>query len=432
MCPASLRPDPDSGDGLRRLPLNARQVGGYLCASLGFGMFFALNNASLPLYLRYFTANAVLISLMGSTDSIEGVLIQPLVGSASDRSRNPLGRRRPYLLLFAPLSALFIALTPCCARLTEPFRLAAMVAAIVVFTALFCAASTPYRALLADIAPPSKRGRLTGLSGLVMVLGQAALMLAPVSLEARFGITAAILLLSSLLTVALVREPEERPADSARPKRTNRTGVRQSLAGLRVLKQARILVLVGLLTGVGLGAVVPLLTISIVRLTGCSDQEAQRVFLWLMLSTAVALVPAGRLTDRVGAKPVLAGGLCLIALAALGGLRVTTLPEMTAMMLVAGVGNAAQTASAYPLLTRLVPAEEVGFYTGLQSAALSATIPLTAVAAGWLVNQGHVRAIFGFCFVLVALGISVLLRLNPGRSDEEVAVRQRELSGAGG
>lgn len=400
-----------------------------MSASLGFGMFFALNNATLPLYLSYFTANAVLISLMGSTDSIEGVLIQPLVGSASDRLRSRLGGRRAFLLVFAPLSALFIALTPFCALLPANNRLAAMVACTVVSTALFCAASTPYRALLPDIASPSERGRLAGLSGLVMVLGQAALMLAPVSLQARFAITAAVLLGSSLITVAVVREPQARPPDAGHSSR--RPGIRRTLAGLRVLKQARTLVLVGLLTGIGLGAVVPLLTISAVRLTGCSDQEAQQVFLWLMLSTAVALVPAGRLTDRLGAKPVLICGLGLIAVSALSGLWVTSLPQMAVIMAAAGIGNAAQTTSAYPLLTNLVPADEVGFYTGLQSAALSATIPFTAVAAGWLVNQGHVRAIFGFCFVFVALGIVTLLGLNVGRSAAEVAARERELREGG-
>ena len=47
----------------------------------------------------------------GQHDSFEGAVIQPMVGSASDRLRTPLGRRRHFMLIFAPLSALLILLT---------------------------------------------------------------------------------------------------------------------------------------------------------------------------------------------------------------------------------------------------------------------------------------------------------------------------------
>ena len=59
----------------------------YSAANLGYGMFYALNNAVLTLYLksRYPGINESLLGLLGSSHSFEGVVIQPLV----DALRSP-------------------------------------------------------------------------------------------------------------------------------------------------------------------------------------------------------------------------------------------------------------------------------------------------------------------------------------------------------
>ena len=77
-------------------PLGLLGMLSYAAASLGTGAFYAFNNAALPLFLRPLTGSDVLIGLLSSTRSVEGAVIQPLVGSLSDRLRTPLGRRRPF------------------------------------------------------------------------------------------------------------------------------------------------------------------------------------------------------------------------------------------------------------------------------------------------------------------------------------------------
>src|SRR5581483_10389874 len=109
----------------------------YACASLGTGAFYAFNNAALPLFLRPLTGSDVLIGLLSSTRSVEGALIQPLVGTWSDRLRSPLGRRRPFLIVAVPLSALVLALTPLAPNL------GLTVAAIVAFSLAFNLAVDP-------------------------------------------------------------------------------------------------------------------------------------------------------------------------------------------------------------------------------------------------------------------------------------------------
>src|SRR6185437_614857 len=79
----------------------------YATASIGTGAFYAFNNFVLPPILKSFGAPDLLIGLLSSTRSIEGALIQPTVGALSDRVWTPFGRRRPFMLIGIPLSALF-------------------------------------------------------------------------------------------------------------------------------------------------------------------------------------------------------------------------------------------------------------------------------------------------------------------------------------
>src|SRR5207249_2160163 len=68
----------------------------YAAGSIGTGAFYAFNNFVLPTILKAFGAPDLLIGLLASTRSLEGAVIQPVVGGLSDRAWTPLGRRRPF------------------------------------------------------------------------------------------------------------------------------------------------------------------------------------------------------------------------------------------------------------------------------------------------------------------------------------------------
>ncbi len=413
-----LTPPPDA-------PLSTAKMLAYSLANFGYGAFYSLNNAVIPLYLSHFTNDARLKGLMGSTHSFEGAVIQPLVGSASDRLRTPLGRRRPFILIFAPLSALLILLTPAAGRLVPHAALPLIVGAIFLFTVSFNIAEDPYKALMPDITPEPQRGKMSAVSQLVLVLGQAGLLLLPIPIELKFTLTALIMLVTTLLTVWLVKEPKH-PATTSEHRTPHLVALRQALTGLRTLRQAG-WTLAGLFfSGLGIGAILPFLTIFVKVITKCTDQQAEMMFLVLMISTAVAILPFGWLTDRVGPKRVLMIGMIFILVAALNGLWVTTLPQIMVVLCLAGIGNAAQTASAYPLLTKVVPREEIGFYTGLQSTALSIATPLTAILTGELVNKGGYRLIFAVCGAGLLITLFFLAKVHLTTAVTEIAARNRE------
>jgi Na+/melibiose symporter-like transporter len=413
-----------TGEGPEK-PLSAGKIFGYSLANLGYGMFHALNNAALPLFLQKYTGDARLIGLMGSSHSFEGAIIQPLVGNASDRLRTKWGRRRPFMMVFIPLCALFLILTPIASHLPVSLRLGAILASIFLFTVFFNIAADPYQAMMPDITPVSQRGRVTGFYMLAGVLGQAALMLLHMEISLKFILSAVLMLVTTFLTCVLVNEPSLPAKSESGP---HRSPIAEALNGLRPLRQTRKALAAIFCAGLGIGAVFPFLTLFIKTITRGTDQQAQQMFMVLMVATAVGVLPFGRIVDRIGPKRMLLFGQGLIALAALNGLWVETLPQITVVMALAGLGNAAQSVSAYPLLTELVPAGEVGFYTGLQSTANSIAAPVTAFLTGELINQGghNYRIIFAVCAFFLAGSIAILTQVRLKDANAEIAERERE------
>jgi|DewCreStandDraft_5_1066085.scaffolds.fasta_scaffold01429_16 Na+/melibiose symporter-like transporter len=139
-------------------------------------MMFAFTNAVLPLYLAgYGLPNAVIGVLSQERPPLAG-LSQIVAGALSDRTRTPLGRRRPYILAGIPVAAaalLALALRP---------PLWAMLFALVLTTTALAIAYGPYLALLADLVPARQRAR----AGAVLALGSGFGQLLFLSLAAQF------------------------------------------------------------------------------------------------------------------------------------------------------------------------------------------------------------------------------------------------------
>jgi len=410
--------------------LSPRGVFWYVLANLGYGAFYAFNNFVIPLWLQNYTRNAILLGLMGGSHSFEGVIIQPFVGSISDRLKGPRGRRRPFMRVFIALSTLFLLLAPVAVHLPPILRLAGILLCIFLFTLTFNVAMDPYQALLADITTTEQRGRVTGTWYFVGAFGQVFLLaliaLTKLPLADGFAIVGLLMLVTTLLTCLQTSEPLVMTPPET--KRGHWDDIKLALAGLRLLKQARVYYVMFFCFGAGIGAVTPFLTIFIKRITHCTDSQALMMSALLLVSTAIGSLLFGLLVNWLGPKKLLMLSLGLIAFVAVNALWITTLPEVAGIMTLAGLGIGAQNASAYPLLTRLVPVKEIGFYVGLQTAAASLAGPGAVWLTGALINHAGYRVIFVVCAICLLLAFVALLFLQERLAALEVELRERELA----
>jgi len=415
--------------GETRKPLSPLGILLYSLANFGFGMFYALNSYILPLWFAQFQSSAMITAMLSDTHSVEGAIIQPIVGSWSDRLRSRFGRRKPFMLLFIPISGVLVLLAPSAATLPEHIRIGAMIACVILFTIAFNIAADPYQALLADLTTQKQRDRVSGAWYFVGIIGQVAILLAPLSLNMRFVLVAITMIVTTLVTCFTIKEPEPpKIAHAGGGLREHLSDMRKAFEGLATLRQARLYLAMYFSFGTGLGAIQPHLSRFIENITHCSEKEALHVVLALLVSAGVAGVPAGWLAGRIGVKRLLIMGTWCIAAASVGGLWVQTPVQIAVVLVLAGLGLAAQNASSFPLLTRLVPSEEVGYYTGLQTMALSIATPLSALGTGWLINHGTFRVIFAVSFVFISLSAFVLTRLREDLAMDEIAQRRQTLA----
>jgi Na+/melibiose symporter-like transporter len=398
---------------LRRL--SPRGMALYSVAAIGGGFFYIFNNAVLPLLIP--SSNVLLVNLMSNTRSIEGAVIQPVVGAWSDRLWTRLGRRRPFMLIAMPLCALFMALTPLAPSLPL------VVACIFLFSLLFNVAADPYTALQADIAPPAQRPMLSAVAKVAELAGQVSLgLLLGLGLLGKhippvaYPIVAAVILLTFLITIVAV--PERREDVHLEP----RHRLSEYLAALQGHHQALRYLVALFLYNVGINTILVNLTPFATRVLRVSESRAVLLFMLLVLVTGLFALPAAWLAARVGLKRVIAGGMVLIAVATPVTLVAHTMAQLLPALLVAGVGNAALSVLTWPLLTMLVPPERVGVFAGLKTSAESISALFTAVIAAGMVGLWGYRSIFVVLLVAIVASLAVFATIRVEQSTPQMAV----------
>jgi maltose/moltooligosaccharide transporter len=125
---------------------------------LGIQFGFALQNSNASGILRNYGADVEHLSWFWLAAPIVGLIVQPIVGHYSDNTWTKIGRRRPYFLAGAILSASALTLMPNAGILGTIAPLVIIGAAfLMIMDACFNLAMEPFRALVADNLPDSQR-----------------------------------------------------------------------------------------------------------------------------------------------------------------------------------------------------------------------------------------------------------------------------------
>jgi len=143
---------------LKKPTLSFWQIWNVSFGFLGVQFGFALQNANASRILSDLGADLHSLSLFWLVAPIMGLIIQPIVGSASDRTWNRLGRRNPYILAGGIAAAFGMLLMPnsaTVATIMTPLFFGAMMLALM--DAAFNLAFQPFRALVSDMVPSQQR-----------------------------------------------------------------------------------------------------------------------------------------------------------------------------------------------------------------------------------------------------------------------------------
>jgi MFS family permease len=331
----------------------------------------------IPLYVADLPApwfpipETVLVGLLISLYGLTNALLQPLVGAWIDRA----SRRKPFIQAGLVLMALG----------TLAFLFAGRFSTLLLIRGLQgigVALTVP--ASLALMASATQKGTRGGSMGIYTSMRMVGLAIGPllggflhdhVGFDAAFYVGAAFIFLGLILVHFWVRETPE--------SRTRAAGK------FRVLD--RELLTAGI---IGLAIATFLMASSFSMMSALEKQFNQRLgqgalgfglaFSALMVSRLLAQVPLGWLSDRIGRKPLIVGGLILMAPATiLLGLAATTL-QLTGFRVFQGLASAAIAAPAFALAADLARSGGEGRQLSFVTTGFGLGIALGPLVAGVL------------------------------------------------
>jgi MFS family permease len=355
------------------------------------------------------------------------LLTQPIAGALSDRHNPSWGQRRPYIL-FGAIVALF---------LLPGFGLAQSYIALLLIYCFFQigtnAAYGPYQAFIPDMVAREKRGLAAGTKGLVEMMGVVAFIY-PVSLlmdryflshetiwlNGSLGILAFVLLISTLLTLLLVRERKGVHGQQRTLRRTLFQTFkidRQKHRSFLWFLASRLFVFTAFTT---LQQFALNFLMDVTEVDNPAEATAQFSVLGVV-GILVTIWPAGYITDRIGRAPVTITA-CFVGVA---GIIIIYFSQSFNTILVGsgfiGVAVGSFYSANWALATDLAPKNEEGRYMGLVNIATAggaAIARLIGPVIDILNNRWGIwgyRAMLFSCIFYLIVGSLLILKVKTSK-----------------
>lgn len=410
--------------------------GNILSMSLGFmgiQMGFAIQNANASRILQTYGADVEHLSWFWIVAPLTGMIVQPIVGHYSDNTWCKLGRRRPFFLVGAIITAIALILMPN-AGLFAKFMPAVFVGAgfLMIMDASINVTMEPFRALVADMLP-AKQATVgfavqTFLIGIGAVVGSwlPYVLLnwfgigadlsesgVPLNLVYSFYIAAAILLITIIWTVTNTKEysPEELAefnGESVVNERPKFSEMFRDVANMpRIMKQLGLVQFFSWIALFGMWVyTTPAVAQQIFNETDPNTELFQTagdwvgilfgVYNFVAMLFALFLIP---ISNKLGRKTTHAIALTIGAISLISIIFITNKNLLILPMVGVGIAWASILAMPYAMLAPNLPQNKMGVYMGIFNFFI--TIPQ-------IVNALFSGLILKYCFASNSVWMLVL------------------------
>ena len=423
---------------------------------LGFGFFavmvaWSVYNSFVPLFLaNRFKLDPATIGFFMTLDNIAALILQPVIGSWSDRTRTKIGRRLPFMLVGAPIAALAFVFAPMVAipilDIPVDARLPLFVACTMTFMLAMAIWRTPVVAFMPDVTPSKYRSQANGVINFMGGIGSIIAFLIggklyEVNNAYPFWLAAILVLVGVLLVFAFVREPkiyEENP-------NLEKPNLWKSLRQIFKEKQhnaIRIFMAI-FFWFVAMNAIETFITLYANQSLGMSESRSVSLMTLNSLAFVLMALPAGLIGGKIGRKRTISIGLVVMILVMTSIFLIPTqtlvrevfrlpilgaVPVVGLMLVIAGLGWALININSLPVVVDLTDATQIGTFTGLYY--LFST--MAAIAGpninGWIVkltgNNYSSIFIIGPIFMIAAL--VMILGLRSGEANSIPVIDNKE------
>jgi len=382
---------------------------------LGFGFFgisliWPIFNNFVPVFLKDdFGLSASLIGFIMTWDNYVNMFIQPLVGERSDRTRTRLGRRKPWMLVGAPLAAIFFVVVP---LMRSPVGVMFAILLTNLSMALFRA---PTIALLGDLFPPKQRSTANGVINLMggvgaivaFLVGGALYKLGRISPFVFGGI---LMLIAISLVLWRGREPQQATPVEKEPAGG---GFLANLGEvLKATDRSGLLILLAILCWfLGYNALETWISSFGKFSLGIDEGRMAILTSGLALTFVIFAVPSGLLATRLGRRPVILTGIAGLAVLFIYGLFIRNQAMLIGLLVPAGIFWALINVNSLPMVYDVGGERRIGAFTGMYYLASNLAAVGGPQVVGFLIDLtgGNYRIMFVFsAFFMLLAGVFML------------------------
>jgi maltose/moltooligosaccharide transporter len=276
-----------------------------------------------------FTLVPLFVGIIMTFDNIFGVIFQPLFGKLSDRTHSRFGKRRPFVFIFAPISAVMFVLIP---RMPTVPALMLCIIAFVFFMSLW---RSPVMSLMPDLTPPHLRSEANSVIAVTGGVGAFFGIMAGSALAFIFGYNSALneernavfvlgavmMIVGTVVLALFVKEQDSRikslpgaaNAGDKASQKASKKREHEKLKGIKLSKAERrsLVFMMGALffLFIGTNSVTTFFALFAAEILGKSTAEATLMLGVFLASGLVGAFPAGILGKKYGRKKVIIGGM---------------------------------------------------------------------------------------------------------------------------
>lgn len=381
-------------------------------------------------------ASPFIYGLIWLAGPFTGMVVQPLIGVLSDNTKSRFGRRRPYLLMGALITALALWAFPNSAGISDfignilhismPTWGGLLIAAIMIWIIDACIniAQGPYRALIPDVVPQEQHSVANSYISLAIGLGSViAAATAPVlkyvlhyqmSIPAQFIMAALAFSLAMIWTCMTIKEKSSLKLEDE-SKDENTKSFAESLKEFFLLSpEVSKICVMQFFTWIGMMCLmifftnfaihtvynVPDLTKLAVSLQGQYTETLTKAtnyssicFAIFNLICFVIAVPIGVLAGKFGNKKVHIVSLLSMVLAYLGiALFRTNTIAVAAFMALSGIGWASVCALPFAMLSRYIKPGTEGSVMGIFNIFIAGPQVFVCTLVAWIINNSIITS----------------------------------------
>jgi maltose/moltooligosaccharide transporter len=433
--------------------------------NMSFGFFgiqfgWGLQMANMSAIYEYLGARADQIPILWLAAPLTGLIVQPIIGHASDHTWGRLGRRRPYFLGGAILSSFALIMMP---RSSALWMAAGL---LWILDASINISMEPFRAFVADLLPERQRTGGFAMQSLFIGLGAVIASILPyvltnvsrlgngapghaipLSVRLSFYIGAGVFLCAVLWTIVTTKEYPPDDMEAFRSMKAAKRGlganVEEILDSIAAMPQTmRQLAPVQICTWMGLFCMWLYFPVAVAHnVFGAPDTTSAlytagvewggncfAVYSAVCFAFAFFLPSIARAIGRKHTHSLclVAGGIGLISVAFIHNKYVLLLT-----MVGVGIAWASTLAMPYSVLAGSLPKEKTGVYMGIFNFFIVTPEIIASLFFGWvmnhLLNNNRLTAVVaGGCFMIVAAALMQRV-YDPGEATAGVKEKQPAL-----